>query len=1480
MNPALRILRRGKLLPIMVLAAMGLVAGVVLIFNRRSRPTIPPTPTGEVRVRSLPDPTTPQVWVISIGIDMYKDEAIPSCHGAARDARDVGMWFARTAGWGACNVLMMDERGRPSPDAAGGLPDDLLPTRANLDWAFQRWLAPSLRPDDIVVVFFAGQAVATPPQADAPPGSPARSYLLPIDAQVRRLEKTGWLLDEAIDPVAATGRNPIVCWLDTSLMGRGRRVDRAADFRPSATTMLQKLARWPGVTAWLAADGGPAVEASAVGELSPFVGALLEALGTPERPRNLLACLDLLNRNRALAEQGFRMLGGIDPTLNLWSSPVRRMSQSKRELLLQRGHAGAVTTVAFTADGSRMITGAQDSTIKVWRTSDRTVLRALSYHMVGVTGLALSPDGRRLASGDGAGWLRVWDLAGSFPVPAGPPHERGVDRVAFLPDGTHLAMLDMDGRCWLLELGKSEVETRSLSKIGNGLACASQPGGFALALSEKDGMIRLHDTAGSVLAVLDGPGGVVTSRRLATDGRIMAAGDDVGRFAVWDGRAARALFARTFDAAVDTLGLSPSGRVAVAVGRQVHLFDPTDPAWRDTPQRLDVPGQVNQVAFSDDDRWLAACTATGDLRLWRMDGRPAEPVRLEGDAESPGQTTTVAFSPGGRRIVSGDRDGGIRTWDLPDGNRRPRVPPRRGQIAGLSVSEDARYLLQVTQDRQAQVWDLQHGRALTTLDGRWTSGALAPDGASVYLTSEDEGDVVAVERSTGLRRATVFRRPEESPQRFGRLAISPDGRRVAAGSIEGPLACVWDARTGAIDRVIRGHLDPHPITAIGFSSDSKLLLTASEDGTAKLWDLAGDVDRPLAEYAVIDSKTGDPIPVTAAQVGSLNPRRVVTGAIDGRILLWEDGKGRPIELGSLDGAVLTAAFTPDRRWLAAAGADKSVWISGMDNPRRRLRLEPFPQHAEQVNALVAWPVGTIFASGSDDTTIRLWSLDQEALRGHAEKSLLGTLSAEQGTTDWVAFTPDGLFDSSINGEKQVTWLEGLEVVTLEQVYDTSHVFKLTDRLRRGERPRPPEPPRRPPPRLSIDPPAQPILDRPEIELTIWLSEPKLANLRLYQNGVPVRSGPDLSADRPRVTTKVRLRHGLNRFHVMAGRPGSHEVEGRSETVEVRYDGPDSPGQLHFLALGVSNYERPGHALQFADRDARELADFLHRSRAQVAGSLGLRIVLTNREVTEAQVDEAFLRIRDRVKGRPEDTVVVFLAGHADALRGRFYLLLPNFPFPDLDPRTGRPVRALAPTEIARESVLPYATIYRNLSRINALQRLVVVDACQAEAILDDPGVRALQQLVDHGAQRAKTAYLMAARRGEPAGEVGALSHGLMTYALLKGMGKRDLEAVPGFKIFEDPPNADKDRDGVVTTTELTWYTDLIVPQLARNFPVLVQRAGVDGALKDVRPAANLGQRPRLQASDASFPLIELPRNLARRPSPRRRMAWIALHSEK
>ncbi len=261
------------------------------------------------------------------------------------------------------------------------------------------------------------------------------------------------------------------------------------------------------------------------------------------------------------------------------------------------------------------------------------------------------------------------------------------------------------------------------------------------------------------------------------------------------------------------------------------------------------------------------------------------------------------------------------------------------------------------------------------------------------------------------------------------------------------------------------------------------------------------------------------------------------------------------------------------------------------------------------------------------------------------------------------------------------------------------------------------------------------------QLKISAAEANLTNLRLYQNGVPILSGDDLNLDAKRklVTAPIKLRHGLNRFHIMAGRPGSTEVEGRSEPIEIRYDGPDTPGQIHILAVGVSHYEDKDHALQFADRDAVELSDYLEKNGNRASGSPGNQIVLTNNDVTEAKVEEAFIKIRERVKNRPEDTVAVFLAGHADTLNGQFHLLLPSFPFSETDPKSGRPKLGMAALDLASKSVLPYVAVYRNLSRLGALQRVVMIDACQAEAIRDDPGVRMIQELVDTAAHRAKTA---------------------------------------------------------------------------------------------------------------------------------------------
>ncbi len=81
------------------------------------------------------------------------------------------------------------------------------------------------------------------------------------------------------------------------------------------------------------------------------------------------------------------------------------------------------------------------------------------------------------------------------------------------------------------------------------------------------------------------------------------------------------------------------------------------------------------------------------------------------------------------------------------------------------------------------------------------------------------------------------------------------------------------------------------------------------------------------------------------------------------------------------------------------------------------------------------------------------------------------------------------------------------------------------------------------------------------------------------------------------TTTVSLRKGENRFYAMASAPKPGAIDGRSDDLTLRYEGPEPAGRVHTLALGISKYEpRP---LKYAHLDAQRIAEFL-----QTQGSRG------------------------------------------------------------------------------------------------------------------------------------------------------------------------------------------------------------------------------------------------------------------------------------
>jgi WD40 repeat protein len=82
------------------------------------------------------------------------------------------------------------------------------------------------------------------------------------------------------------------------------------------------------------------------------------------------------------------------------------------ELLQLQGHDGQVNSVAFSPDGSKIISGSDDKTIRVWDASTGIeMLPPLRGHDGSISSVAFSPDGSKIISGSSDKTIRVWDAS-------------------------------------------------------------------------------------------------------------------------------------------------------------------------------------------------------------------------------------------------------------------------------------------------------------------------------------------------------------------------------------------------------------------------------------------------------------------------------------------------------------------------------------------------------------------------------------------------------------------------------------------------------------------------------------------------------------------------------------------------------------------------------------------------------------------------------------------------------------------------------------------------------------------------------------------------------------------------------------------------------------------------------------------------------------------------------------------------------------
>ncbi len=243
---------------------------------------------------------------------------------------------------------------------------------------------------------------------------------------------------------------------------------------------------------------------------------------------------------------------------------------------------------------------------------------------------------------------------------------------------------------------------------------------------------------------------------------------------------------------------------------------------------------------------------------------------------------------------------------------------------------------------------------------------------------------------------------------------NPDGNMILTASWDG-TAKLWDLQGNELTS-FEGHSGG--VNSAVFNPDGDIVLTASEDGTAKLWDLQGN------ELASLEGHTG------GVNSATFNPNgdRIITASGDRTAKLW-DLQGN--ELVSFEGhsyeaasRVNSAVFNPDGDKVLTASGDRTAKLWDLQGNE----LASLEGHSEEVKLAVFNPDGDMILTASNDNTVKLWNL---------QGNELASLEGHSAQVNSAAFDSDGDRIVTASGDRTAKlWdLQGNELASFEGYSD-------------------------------------------------------------------------------------------------------------------------------------------------------------------------------------------------------------------------------------------------------------------------------------------------------------------------------------------------------------------------------------------------------------------------------------------------------------
>ena len=414
---------------------------------------------------------------------------------------------------------------------------------------------------------------------------------------------------------------------------------------------------------------------------------------------------------------------------------------------------------------------------------------------------------------------------------------------------------------------------------------------------------------------------------------------------------------------VRAVAISPDGRRALSGGddRVLRLWDlPTARLLASLPGHTST---VRAVAFLPDGH---RALSTGDdkvIRLWDL----AAGRELHAFTGHDAAINALAVLDQGRRFLSGDANGRVMSWNIADGTGSP-VSDLGSSVTCLAVSPDGRQALCGSSNGQARLFNLADGRPVQTFGAGGlplTSVAFTPGGKSVLTCGLDnECWIWDLGGAAPAAATTPVRSVKDPASRFSCAVISPNGRWLVTGNWRGLLEN-FAFETGQVRRTLVGHA-PGLVTQIAVSPDGRVAVSASTDGTVKVWDLGiGAAHRSWGYGAAVEG------------VGfSHDGRLAFTATGSGKMELWDIASEQTLYAARLsDTLIVTALLCPDgRRALVAGVTAKGANIAALCDLTGATPSVRMEGHQGLITGLAISPDGKTALTSSYDNTVRVWDL--------------------------------------------------------------------------------------------------------------------------------------------------------------------------------------------------------------------------------------------------------------------------------------------------------------------------------------------------------------------------------------------------------------------------------------------------------------------------------------------------------------------------